>query len=207
MMKISLGSRRQLALLAVLAGLLILALVRSGRNEPAAAARVGRSAVALPAEGEERPGRGGARAEGKKVSIDDLPLLTRQDLDTAETTPGPASRNIFDSRPPTPRPPPTATPAPPPAPVCGEALFMGPCPPPPPTPTPPPPEIPFKFIGSFGPKDQPIAVLVAAGKVVNARAGDVVFDRFIVKKVGYESVDVGFVGGQWTDVRRLPISP
>jgi hypothetical protein len=41
---------------------------------------------------------------------------------------------------------------------------------------------------------------------VNARAGDTVFERFIVKKVGYESIDVGFVG-PWTDVRRLPIAP
>ena len=71
---------------------------------------------------------------------------------------------------------------------------MGPLPPPPPTPTPAPPSIPFKFIGSFGPRERPIAVLAAGDRLVNARAGDVVFDRFILRKVGYESIDVGYVG-------------
>jgi hypothetical protein len=29
---------------------------------------------------------------------------------------------------------------------------------------------------------------------VNARAGDTVFEQFILRRVGYESIDVGFVG-------------
>jgi len=201
--KISVGTRRQLALLGVLGGILVLALVRSGRNEPAAP-----RPAAAPASGasdpEESAARGRGRAESKKMSADDVPLISRSDLDAAPSKTGSGSRNIFDF--PAPTPLPTPTPAPPPAPVCGDPLFRGPCPPPPPPPTPAPPEIPFKFVGTFGPKDQPIAVLVAGDKIVNARAGDTVFERFIVKKVGYESIDVGFVG-PWTDVRRLPIAP
>ena len=44
-------------------------------------------------------------------------------------------------------------------------------------------------------------------QVLNARTGDVVFDRFIVRKVGYESIDVGFVGFAPTETRRLGITP
>jgi hypothetical protein len=80
-------------------------------------------------------------------------------------------------------------------------------PPPPPTPTPLPPAITFKFIGTFGPKDHPIAVLLLGDQIVNARVGDVVFDQFIVRRIGYESLDVGFVGRDPADTRRLAIAP
>ncbi|MBC8647213.1 MAG: hypothetical protein H7X85_08630, partial [Thermoanaerobaculia bacterium] len=99
------------------------------------------------------------------------------------------------------------TPPPPPPPDPGEPEFVGPLPPPPPPPTPAPPDIAFKFIGSFGPRERPIAVLVLGDQVLNARTGDVVFDRFIVRKVGYESVDVGFVGFAPAETRRLGITP
>jgi hypothetical protein len=205
-MTFSFGNRRQLAVLAVLAGVLILALVRSGRNEAQGPVRAGRPGDDSSIDGDARPSRPAPRVAAKKVGIDEIPLITRQDLDAAQVTPGPATRNIFDSRPSTPTPPPPPTPAPPPPPAPGEPVFVGPLPPPPPTPTPTPPEVPFKFVGTFGPRDQPIAVLVSGDKIVNARAGDIVFERFVVKKIGYESVDIGFVG-PWTEVRRLPISP
>jgi hypothetical protein len=201
--KISSAARRQLAILAVLAGVLILALVRSGRNVPAPAARAVSTGVRA-GDAEESASRGRGRGDAKKANADDVPVITRQDLDSVGSATGTSARNIFDF--PSPTPPPTPTPAPPPAPVCGDPRFLGPCPPPPPPPTPAPPDIPFKFIGTFGPKDQPIAVLVAGDKIVNARAGDTVFERFVIKKVGYESIDVGFIG-RWTEVRRLPIVP
>ena len=120
-------------------------------------------------------------------------------------------RDLFDFRPPTPVPPPTPPPAPTPLPVCGSPSYVGPCPatpPPPPTPTPTPPEITFRFIGSFGPKDRPIAVLVQGDQLINARAGDVVFERFQVVRVNYESVDIGFVPRPWAwkETRRLGIT-
>jgi hypothetical protein len=70
-----------------------------------------------------------------------------------------------------------------------------------------PPEIQFRFIGSFGPKDRPIAVLALGDELVNARVGDVVFQRFILRRVGYESIDVGFVGYSPAETRRLAIAP
>ena len=83
---------------------------------------------------------------------------------------------------------------------------MGPLPPPPPTPTPKPPDVSFKFLGSFGPKDNPIAVIQQGDEIFNARAGDTLFGKFVLRKVGYESIDVGFVGFAQTESKRLPIS-
>jgi hypothetical protein len=70
-----------------------------------------------------------------------------------------------------------------------------------------PPEINFKFIGTFGPRDHPIAVLLLGDQLLNAHVGDVVFDRFILRNIGYESVDVGFVGYPPAATRRLGITP
>ncbi|MDQ5858406.1 MAG: hypothetical protein M3542_09055, partial [Acidobacteriota bacterium] len=84
--------------------------------------------------------------------------------------------------------------------------FVGPLPPPAPTPTPTPPEPPFKLIGIFGPKDRPIAVLQTGEESYNARAGDVILGRWIIQKVGYESIDVGFVKYPPSETRRLGIT-
>jgi hypothetical protein len=82
----------------------------------------------------------------------------------------------------------------------------GPLPPPPPTPTPTPPEPVFKLIGIFGPRDRPIATLINGDEQILAREGDVVLGRWIIRKVGYESIDVGFVNFPPTESRRLPIT-
>jgi len=52
-----------------------------------------------------------------------------------------------------------------------------------------------------------MAILDRINQIVNARAGDVVFDSFLLRRVGYESVDVGFVGFAPTETRRLGIAP
>ncbi len=106
-------------------------------------------------------------------------------------------------RDPTRPPPPTPTPRPP---SPGEGAFIGPLPPPPPTPTPRPPDVTFKFLGSFGPKDHPIAVIQLGDEVFNARAGDTLFGKFVLRKVGYESIDVGFVGFADSETKRLAIA-
>ncbi len=77
-----------------------------------------------------------------------------------------------------------------------------------PTPTPTaivPPAFPFKAIGRFGPADNPIVTLEAGGRLINAREGDVVEGRFIVRKVNRESVDFAFSGLPPDVTRRLPI--
>jgi hypothetical protein len=204
------GTRRQIYLLTALGVLLILAVVKWGGKGSAGAPAAGSSAQAgAPALEEDRPaGRGRARAaQEKKVVPEDVPFVSVEDLNPPRARrPGEQGRNIFDIREPTKPPPPTPTPAPSPPPAPGSAAFIGPLPPPPPTPTPVPPEISFKFMGTFGPKDRPIAVLVSGDQLVNARAGDVVFERFILRNVGYESVDIGFVGYPPSVTKRVGIT-
>lgn len=209
------ATRRQLYILAALGAVLILAVVKwggkgsSGTSQTAETRRAGPEGPedARPAAPRTRPPA--ARDKDKKVvAPEDVPFISIEDLNpprgrrTAE--PG---RNIFDHREPTLTPPPTPTPAPPPPPAPGSEAFVGPLPPPPPTPTPVPPDINFKFIGTFGPKDRPIAVLVRGDQLLNANVGDVVFDSFILRNIGYESVDVGFVGYQPAITKRLAITP
>jgi hypothetical protein len=67
-------------------------------------------------------------------------------------------------------------------------------PPPPPPPKPVPPPFPYKFIGSFGRPENLIATFTNNGEIVNAHAGDTIDGKFIVRSIGVESVDIGFVG-------------
>jgi hypothetical protein len=209
------ATRRQLYILAALAAVLILAVVKWGGKGSSVAARAAASRVAGPAAPanpeEERPAAFRARARSgneKKVAPEDVPFISVEDLNPPRARGTSASgRNIFDLRVPTPTPPPTPTKAPPTPPAPGSVAFVGPLPPPAPTPTPVPPDISFKFIGTFGPRDSPIAVLVLGDQLLNAHAGDVVFDRFILRNIGYESVDVGFVGYDPAITKRLAITP
>ncbi len=206
--KLSLGSRRQAITLAVLAAVLVLAVVRwrPGTEAPPSAAvgepQPGRAASL---EDESTPARGGRRSSAREVTADEVPLIDRKDFDPPPVRGGAdTGRDLFDLREPTSVPPPTMTPR---LPLPGEPAYIGPLPPPPPTPTPKPPEISFKFLGSFGPKDRPIAVIQQGDDVFNARAGDALFGKFVIRKVGYESIDVGFVGFAPSETRRLAITP
>jgi hypothetical protein len=208
----SLGSRRQAILLAALAVVLLLAVVRWGPGGGAAAPpTAGPSARPKPggdpAGDEAAPAAGrGRRAAVKEVNPDDVPLLEAGDFETGKPRSSAADtgRDLFGLSEPTKRPQPTPTPAPPPP---GDVRFVGPLPPPPPTPTPKPPDIAFKFLGTFGPKDRPIAVVQQGEQVMNVRSGDTLFGKFILRKVGYESIDVGFVGFPESETRRLGIAP
>jgi hypothetical protein len=68
---------------------------------------------------------------------------------------------------------------------------------------PSPPPVDLRYLGSFGPDSAPIVVFSDGQKITNARQGDVVEDRFIVRRIGYESVDLGFVGFPEDVVHRL----
>jgi hypothetical protein len=58
-----------------------------------------------------------------------------------------------------------------------------------------PPAIDVFYIGSFGRVDNPIAVFIDADKsIFNALEGDLVKNKFEVQNIGYESVDLLFVG-------------
>ena len=216
--KLSLGSRRQALLLGSLALVLVLAVVKwrpGGAPAPAPTAATSAAnapgaprAGAGPASGEDdapAPASRGGRRSSREVSADEVPVLDRKDFDPPRSAGGSdTGRDLFGIAEPTHPPVPTPTPRPP---APGEASFVGPLPPPPPTPTPKPPEVTFKFLGSFGPKDHPIAVIQQGDEVFNARAGDTLFGKFVLRKVGYESIDVGFVGFAATETKRLPVAP
>lgn len=74
---------------------------------------------------------------------------------------------------------------------------------------PQPPEVDVRFLGSFGPRQRRIAVFADAtgANVYDAREGDTVDDRFVVERIGYESVDIGFVGFPDVPARRLGLAP
>jgi hypothetical protein len=207
----ALGSRKQAILLGVLAVVLVLAVVRwrpggaPSRPETRAAAAPAPRAAADAAAEEPAPRAGRARSREKPVSPDEVPILSPEDF---AVHPGPGGsdtgRDLFDLREPTKPPPPTPFPPPPPP---GDTRFIGPLPPPPPTPTPRPPDVTFKFVGTFGPKSRPIAVIQEGDRIYNVRAGDVLFDKFVLRSVGYESIDIGFVGFPETESRRIGITP
>jgi hypothetical protein len=67
-------------------------------------------------------------------------------------------------------------------------------PPPPPPPEPVPPAFDYKYVGTFGSARNPIATFTRNGEIVNAHAGDTIDNKFILRSIGIESVEIGFVG-------------
>lgn len=67
-------------------------------------------------------------------------------------------------------------------------------PPPPPPPEPVPPAFDYKYVGTFGSAKNPIATFTRNGEIVNAHAGDTIDNKFILRSIGIESVEIGFVG-------------
>jgi hypothetical protein len=202
----SVGSRKQAVLLGILAIVLILAVVRWRPGGSAASPAATRGpATARDASLEDSASARGTRGKTRELSPDEVPILSPEDFVVRGARAGTENgRDLFDLREPTRRPPPTPFPPPPPP---GDTRFIGPLPPPPPTPTPKPPDVTFKFVGTFGPRTHPIAVIQQGDQVYNVRAGDVLFDKFVLRSVGYESIDVGFVGFPEAETRRIGITP
>ncbi len=59
---------------------------------------------------------------------------------------------------------------------------------------PKPPPFTWTYLGNFGPAAQRIAVFSDGQKVINARENEILEGKFIVSRIGYESVDIRFVG-------------
>jgi hypothetical protein len=69
-----------------------------------------------------------------------------------------------------------------------------------------PPEFPWKYLGNFGPERRQVAVFSDGENIYNALEGDVLDGRFIVARIGYESVDIRFVGFPDVPAQRLGVS-
>ena len=78
-------------------------------------------------------------------------------------------------------------------------------PPPPPPPKPVPPPFNYRYIGTFGSAANPIATFARDSEIVNARVGDIIDNRFILRGIGIESVEIGFVGFPADERRRIPL--
>jgi hypothetical protein len=77
--------------------------------------------------------------------------------------------------------------------------------PPPPPPVPQPPPFPYKYLGNFGPPGHQIAVFSDGKTIINRRQGGTIDGKFVVAQIGYESVDIQFVGFPNTPAQRLAI--
>jgi len=78
-------------------------------------------------------------------------------------------------------------------------------PPPPPPPVPVPPQFTYKYIGTFGSPSNPIATFSGNGQIINVRTGDTIDGRFVLRNIGIESVDIGYVGFPPDVHTRVPI--
>lgn len=159
----------------------------------------------------------------------------RIDLLEAESGSYRSDRNIFayvEPPPPPPPPPPQAPPLPPDQDKDGVPDFRDNCvavpnpdqrdidgdskgtacdgdgeipPPPPPPPAPVPPQFTYKFIGVFGPPQNPIATFARDGEIVNARVGEIIEGKFILRHIGIESAEIAFVGFPPDQRQRIPL--
>lgn len=70
---------------------------------------------------------------------------------------------------------------------------------------PAPPPVDVVFLGSFGPRSRRLAVFSDGSDIFNALEGDVLKQKFVVQRIGYESADLGFVGFPDAPAKRLEI--
>ena len=135
---------------------------------------------------------GGARQQAEAVKLAEALKL---DLDALAANEGEIEigRDPFRFAAPPPPPPPPPRPAPPP-----------PAPPPPPL-GPQPPPVDVTFLGSFGPPQRRIAVFTDGKTIYNALRGEVLSGKFVVHAIGYESVDLTFVGFPEVPPERLAV--
>jgi hypothetical protein len=70
-----------------------------------------------------------------------------------------------------------------------------------------PAEFTLQFLGRFGPPSKQIAVFSNGKTVFNKQEGDVIDNKFIVAHIGYESVDIRFVGFPDVPAKRVGVTP
>ncbi len=109
-----------------------------------------------------------------------------------------SARNLFSYKEPPPPPPPKYVPPPPvPVPV--------PVPQPPQPVVPVPPQFPYHYIGTFGTPTNPIATFSGNGEIINVRVGETINGKFILRGIGIESAEIGYVGFAPDVKTRIPL--
>ena len=68
-----------------------------------------------------------------------------------------------------------------------------------------PAEFTLKYLGYFGPPDKKIAVFTDGKTELSVQEGEVIDNKFIVAHIGYESVDIRFVGFPDWPVKRVGV--
>jgi hypothetical protein len=72
-------------------------------------------------------------------------------------------------------------------------------------PPPVPPQFTMKYIGTFGPVNNPIATFNGNGEIVNVRIGETIDGKFVLRSIGIESVEIGYVGFPADVKTRVPL--
>jgi hypothetical protein len=72
---------------------------------------------------------------------------------------------------------------------------------------PPPPPFTMSYLGNFGPPSRRLAVFSDGKTIYNVQKGEVIAGKFIVAEIGYESVDIRFVGFPNWPPQRLAVGP
>ncbi|HJQ38255.1 MAG TPA: hypothetical protein VKB93_14050 [Thermoanaerobaculia bacterium] len=58
---------------------------------------------------------------------------------------------------------------------------------------PPPPAFPYQLIGRFGRGENLIVAFSGKGQVITAQVGDTIEDTFVIRGIGVDSVEIGYV--------------
>ena len=68
-----------------------------------------------------------------------------------------------------------------------------------------PPPITFKYLGSFGPRGRMLAVILNDEQILDVFVGDVFMEKFILRNIGLESLEVGFVGFPDDEIQKVEV--
>jgi hypothetical protein len=63
----------------------------------------------------------------------------------------------------------------------------------------------MEYLGHFGPPNKRIAVFSNGKAEITAQEGEIIDNKFIVARIGYESVDIRFVGFPDWPAKRLGV--
>ena len=69
----------------------------------------------------------------------------------------------------------------------------------------PPPQLQYHYIGTFRTVNNLIATFSGNGEIVNVRVGETVDGKFVLRSIGIESVEIGYVGFPADLKTRIPI--